>query len=342
LSILRQHFWYIACESHELKKDAVIHRQILGEWLAIFRDENNQAVVFLDRCIHRNAQLSKGWVKEGRLQCPYHGWVYKADGSVDLVPSEGAEKSKAYCNKKAKTFEAKELDDFIYVRLARNENFAPEPFPMPHYKEKGYETVRLFNIFHNSVLNCAENYVDVPHTVFVHNKIFRTSSNKMIKMRVERREGNVEAQYLGETDNLGWFSKFLNPKKVPLIHFDRFLMPNVTNVEYKIGNKEFWITSHCTPVTDTLTHVWTDLTFKFSPFDWLIKPIVKFQGQKVIDQDIQALNMQMEVIKKYGSNFSNSSADIIHIYIESITQEIENGNDPRLLPIKKTDVDFFI
>jgi phenylpropionate dioxygenase-like ring-hydroxylating dioxygenase large terminal subunit len=336
-----KNYWYIVARSHELKAEQVIHRTLLNEWLAIFRDENGNAVALQDRCIHRNYQLSRGQVRGGKLQCGYHGWIFDNQGKLIHIPSEG-EHSKKLGNRCAKRYEVKEVDDLIFVCLDYQEELGLSPFRMPHYKKQGFETVRLFNVFQNTVLNCAENYVDVPHTVFVHDKIFRVQLNQKIQANVERKEGEVHVDYFGENSNLGWFSWFLNPKKEPIRHRDSFYCPNITSVSYGFGNKEFWITSQSIPIKDDLTYVYTDLTYKFGFFNKLARPIVRYQGQSVIDQDITALGNQMEVIKKYGMNFSNSTADIIHVYIESLREALEKGEDPRQLPSKMNKIEFWI
>ena len=338
-----KNFWYIACQSHELKKNTLLSRTILDEWIVLFRDQDFKPVALLDKCIHRNAQLSKGRVRDGQLQCNYHGWTFNGQGKLTHIPSEGPN-IKKIGNRCAKKFEVKEVDDFIYVRLEKADEFDLQPFPMPFYKSPGYKTVRLFNQFENNVLNCAENYIDVPHTVFVHDGIFRKSKNEKIVSNVLRKDGAVHINYKGETDNVGWFSWFLNPKKTPIVHKDNFYMPNVTSVQYKFGKKEFWISSHCTPIHDNLTWVYTDLTFNFGNglLNFLAAPIVKFQGQSVINQDKVALNEQMKVIEKYGDDFSNSTADTIHVFIESIYSEILQGRDPRRLPHKNVDIEFWI
>ncbi len=336
-----KNFWYVACEEKEVPKDKPIQRMILNEWLVLFRTETNEITVLRDRCPHRNFKLSLGAVKNGTLRCPYHGWTFDKDGTVCEIPAEG-KNFKKISSRCAHKFESIIQDGFVYVRLERNEALDIAPHRMPHYGDKGFKTIRLFNKFNNNVTNCAENYVDVPHTVFVHPDIFRVSKNEKIDATVIRKDGMVEVDYRNETDNLGWFSWFLNPSKAPIIHIDRFLAPNMTSVEYQFGKKSFFISSHCIPVTDTETHVYTDLTFNFGWLNFFAGPIVAYQGQAVIDQDIEVLDVQMEVIKKYGENFSNSSADIVHVFIESIRNEILKGKDPRLLPERSVDFEFWI
>lgn len=337
-----KNYWYIACQSHELKADKPLGVSILDEWIALFRGRDGQPIAFQDRCPHRNFKLSQGYVKDGLLQCPYHGWTFDQSAEVVAIPCEGPnfKRLKSRC---AKKYEAMELDDFIYVRLEAHPEINDPPFRMPHYGEKGYRTVRLFNKFANNVTNCAENYVDVPHTVFVHDKIFRVSRDEKVEATVERKDGSVFIDYRNETDNMGWFSFFLNPKKEPIVHRDSFHTPNVTSVEYLFSaTKSFYISSHVTPVNDKLSYVYTDLTYRFGIFNPFAGPIVKFQGQSVIDQDIEVLDTQMEVIAKYGQRFSHSSADIVHIYIESLREAIARGEDPRKLSYQKKDFEFWI
>jgi len=337
-----KHYWYIACQSKELKKNEAIQRTVLDEWIALYRDEDGKPVAFQDRCPHRNFKLSEGHVKDGQLQCPYHGWVFDKKGDVVAIPAE-SKNFKPLKSRCAKSFDVMELDDFIFVRLESHPEVQSPPFRAPHYKEQGFKTIRLFNIFKNNVTNCAENYVDVPHTIFVHDKIFRVSRDEKVDATVERKDGSVIIDYRNETDNMGWFSFFLNPKKEPIIHRDFFHVPNITSVEYIFSpGKTFYITSHSTPVNDELTYVYTDLTFQFGVFNAFAGPIVKFQGQSVIDQDIEVLDTQMDVIQKYGEQFSNSSADIVHVMIESLRRAIARGEDPAKLKYQKHDFEFWI
>ncbi len=340
-NISEKSYWYIACQSDELK-DKPIQRTILNEWIVLFRSKDGRAVALQDRCPHRNFKLSEGKIEDGCLRCPYHGWLIDDRAKVIEIPSEG-EAYKKNPTKKAIQYLVKEVDDLIYIKLESIENVQESPFPMPFYKSPGYKTVRLFNVFKNNVTNCAENYVDVPHTVFVHRNIFRKSENKKVDLNVKRENGSVIVDYINETDNLGWFSRFLNPRKLPIYHRDHFHGPNITSVHYKIGEgKEFYITSQCIPINDHLTHVYTDLTYRFGFLNYFVGPMVKYQGQKVIDQDIEALNIQNEVIEKYGTKFQNSPSDIIHVYIETIRDAISRGDDPGDLPNKEAKLSIWI
>ena len=239
-------FWYVVGESHDIRPGKVVARKILGEWFAVFRDEEGAPRAMRDRCLHRSAQLSRGTVKGGKLTCSYHGWTYDGAGKVVNIPSLGPAQTKLG-NRCAPVFDTRELDGFVYVRPSLAPEVELAPFRMPHYGDRGYNTIRLLNRFENNVTNCAENFVDVPHTAFVHKGIFRSSKNESIRTTIERKDGSVVVTYHGESANIGVFSRVLNPKQRRFEHVDRFFMPNVTSVEYRFALGHFFITSQSVP-----------------------------------------------------------------------------------------------
>jgi phenylpropionate dioxygenase-like ring-hydroxylating dioxygenase large terminal subunit len=332
-------FWYIVAESHELPAGVVLSRTVLGEWLAVFRDEAGVATALRDRCMHRGARLSRGTVERGCLRCPYHGWQYRGDGSVADVPAEGPGQREV-AGRRTRRYAVCEQHGYVYVRLAEAEGLPP--FAMPHWQQPGWGRVRVQNRFANSVTNCVENFIDVPHTVFVHPGIFRTARGQSISATVTREGGVVTVAYHGETDNLGWFRWFLNPSGAPIEHSDQFFMPNVTHVRYHMGpRRTFFITSQSVPVTDEETLVYTDLCYDYGWVTPWVGPIVRWQSQAVIDQDLVILAQQMEGVRKYGSAFANTPADLVHVLVESVRRELAEGRDPRALPVRRHELTLF-
>ena len=335
-----ENFWYIVAQSSQLT-NTVLQRTVLGEWLAVFRGDDGKPVALRDRCMHRNSRLSRGKVCQGRLQCPYHGWVYDKTGKVVAVPAEG-EDFQVLDVRRTQRYDTREQDGYVYVRLAASsEEFAP--YVMPYYGKPGWETVRVINRFRNNVTNCAENFIDIPHTASVHNGVFRTSRQQKLEMTVERRNGSVFAEYRNETTNLGWYARFLNQDGYEIRHTDSFHMPNVTSVEYDMGpRRRLFITSQSVPEAEDSTLVYTDVTFNYGIWNKVARPLVRWTAQYIIRQDVEALSIQRDVIKKYGTQFSNTTTDTIHVFVESIRNKIEAGVDPRALPNKSVQVNFWV
>lgn len=335
-------FWYVVALSEQLKPNAVLSRTVLGEWLAVFREENGEAVVLRDRCMHRNSRLSKGTVCQGKIHCPYHGWVYDKTGQVVAVPAEG-DNFKAIASRRAKRYATIEKDGYVYVRLADNPTEEFNPFSMPYYGKPGWENLRVINRFRNNVTNCAENFIDIPHTASVHPGVFRKPRQQQLEMTVERRNGTVFVEYRNETTNLGWYSRFLNSNGVEIKHNDRFYMPNVTHVEYDLGvHRRLFITSQSIPEAEDSTLVYTDVTFNYGIWNKIARPFVRWTAQYIIGQDVEVLGIQQDVIDKYGTQFSNTPADTIHVFVESIRDCIAAGKDPRQLAEKSVCVKFWV
>ena len=71
--------WYVAALPEEID-GAVVGRTILGTPVVLFREPNGKAAALLDLCPHRFAALSDGKIKDGNLQCPYHGLEFNGAG----------------------------------------------------------------------------------------------------------------------------------------------------------------------------------------------------------------------------------------------------------------------
>lgn len=332
-------FWYIVAESCELTAKAPLARQLFDKHIVLYRGADGKPIAMPDRCLHRCGKLSKGNVSHGKLQCPYHGWVYGDHGKVVAMPSEGNREIGNLCHTSYTTLEQ---DGYVYICLAPNDH-PNRPYGMPHYSKKGWNNIRLQHRFYNNVTNCVENFIDVPHTAFVHTGIFRAAEGRPIHTIVQRQQGTVTVQYLNESSNLGSMSWFLNPSKGQVIHIDHFIMPNITHVLYKLPSGwEYLITSQSIPVSDNETLVYTDITYNFGIWTKLASWMVKRQAKKVIAQDMVVLEDQYQVIKHEGSEFINMPCDLIHAMISEIRAALENGIDPLTLPDKRKEITFYV
>lgn len=337
-------YWWVACESSTLKTSSPRGARNLDEWVVLFRGRDGRPSAFRDRCLHRCGRLSRGTVREGELRCGYHGWTYSPEGQVVSIPSEGGRETARKTLPRTRPFPTRERDGYVYVRLD-DAGEIPEPFPMPHYGEKGWQNLRLVHDFGNNLSNCVENFIDVPHTAYVHRGIFRKEQGEPIRAGITRKNGEVHVTYRDERENLGSFSWFLNPRGEEVYHTDSFYSPNITHVVYRIGDGRrvaYYITSQSVPLSPEKTRVYTDITFRFDRFSRLARPIAWFQAKRVIRQDIIELEAQMEVIRKYGSSFIDSPADTIHRLVSEIHEAIERGDNPGQLVDHESEITFWV
>ncbi|HUF63537.1 MAG TPA: Rieske 2Fe-2S domain-containing protein [Verrucomicrobiales bacterium] len=335
-------FWYVACPSEWLTANRSVSVTLLDQWIVCFRDSAGRPAALPDRCLHRCGRLSRGTVHRGLLRCPYHGWKYDESGRVVEIPSAGESHIALHSKLSTPRYDTREQDGYVYVRLTQP--LAPiEPFPMPHYRESGWQNIRLVHDFASTITHCVENFIDIPHTAYVHHGIFRKESRQMLEAEIRRSNGEVHVSYKNESRNIGSFGWLLNPRGGPVQHTDSFFMPNITHVAYRIGSRvEYLITSQSVPITGESTRVFTDITFRFGIWSRIARPFARRQARRVIRQDIDELNAQMEVIRKHPAPFVDTPADFIHKMISQIREAIARGDDPRLLPEITRTVTFWV
>lgn len=335
-------FWYILCESSQLKQSKILSVTICDEALVAFRGTKGEVCVMPDRCLHRCAKLSAGTIKEGKLTCPYHGWVYNSQGQVESIPAHFGQDNNILA--KSHAYPVIEQHGYIYVRLCKALT-DQKPYDMPKINDKTFKRVRLINDFDNTLANCVENFIDIPHTAYVHKGIFRKVSKSPIHASITRQQDRVQIEYTNETSNLGSFSWLLNPKREPIYHQDNYFAPNITHVIYRLPNQwQYLITSQSVPISEFKTRVFTEICYNFGLFNHvpLTRHLIKRQAQKVIDQDIEILGQQMSVIRQHGEHFWNTSADIIHQLVSQMIDAIKKGKAIHSLPDKKKEITFWV
>ncbi|MFX7739618.1 Rieske 2Fe-2S domain-containing protein, partial [Acinetobacter baumannii] len=77
--VLRK-FWYALMPVTQLK-DGPQPFTLLGEKLVVWLKEDGSPAALQDRCCHRTARLSKGFVENGNIVCGYHGWTFNGEGA---------------------------------------------------------------------------------------------------------------------------------------------------------------------------------------------------------------------------------------------------------------------
>ena len=88
--------WYAVMSSHKIRRGRVVGARRFGEDLIFFRDNDGSLGCVSSLCAHRGASLAKGCVKDGHIQCPFHGIEYDLTGKCVHIPSDGRSSTKDY------------------------------------------------------------------------------------------------------------------------------------------------------------------------------------------------------------------------------------------------------
>jgi phenylpropionate dioxygenase-like ring-hydroxylating dioxygenase large terminal subunit len=78
--------WHPVAAQAELGS-APLALTLLDQRLVLWLDGAGLAHAFADRCPHRGTPLSMGHVREGRLECAYHGWQFEGGGACAHIPA---------------------------------------------------------------------------------------------------------------------------------------------------------------------------------------------------------------------------------------------------------------
>lgn len=313
--------WYAVAESTQLKKSTTAFT-LAGTPLVLFRNGEGQCVALLDRCPHRNVPLSLGKVNGARLECAYHGWQFDADGACRHVPGLTGESEHATRN--VPSFATHESDGWVWV--FSRAGIAPHtaPYRIPHADESGYLTVRHRVIMDGPLDAVAENALDVPHTAFLHGGLFRSpKQRKPIEVIIRGAADRVEAEFIGEDRPSGLVGKLLAPGGGGVFHCDRFILPCIAQVEYRLGEGTHVITSAAlTPITPQQTEIMATVCIRVPIGAKLIKPVLLPIALRIARQDASILQNQSSQVARFGEErFVSTEIDVLGLRIKKLLRE---------------------
>lgn len=318
-----ENYWYIAAAGQELVRRP-IRRVIEGETLVLFRDAAGRPHALIDRCAHRGMALSCGRVVGDQIECPYHGWRYDGSGALRAVPAlcVGEETPRP---RTMLSYPVAERDGHLWVWLGRQPPTRP-PFAFPHRGEAGWTTFFMHTRFGAPIETCLENFLDVPHTLFVHPGLFRDGRQRPTRARVRRFHDSAEAEFLDEQPLQGFGPRLLFPENTVMRHTDRFILPSITRVDYTFGEQyAFIITSQCTQRAEFVVDVTTAITWRLRLPAWLIRPFLRWYCRRVIRQDVDVLSVLGEQIRRFGVTYCSVSADLLGSHIRGLRHQAAEG-----------------
>jgi len=139
--------------------------RLLGQDLVLFRSEDG-VLALLDRdCPHRGADLAFGRLEDGGLRCPFHGWLFDADGQCIDTPAE-PEGSTLCTRIRQKSYPVIERSGIVFAYLGEGE---PPVFPeFDCFVAPGSHTFAFKGLMECNWLQALEVGIDPAHASFLH------------------------------------------------------------------------------------------------------------------------------------------------------------------------------
>jgi len=204
-------FWHPVYVARELDAGQAVPIRVMGEDFTLYRGESGKAHVLAQRCAHRGAQLSIGWVEGDQIRCRFHGWAYDATGHCTEQPAE----PEPFCEKI--TIAAYPTEEHLGLVFAY---FGPTPAPpLPHWPELDRPNrMTTIETMPCNYFQFAENIVDDVHVGFLHRGVPRIGTEKQRRAQIPR--VSTEETSFGLTQHLHHADG-----KTEKNHF---LMPNIS------------------------------------------------------------------------------------------------------------------
>ncbi len=198
--VLRR-FWYALAPISRLETGPW-GTTLLGTPLVLWLTPEGKPAALIDRCCHRTAKLSIGWVDKeaGGIACGYHGWTFDASGKCIRIPQWKDQSREIGFGVEA--FLCEERYGYVWVCLDR-EPIAPIP-DIPEASDPSFRQIHEFHEVWNAPgLRIMENSFDTAHFSYVHRESFGIIE-----------EPEIPAQSLEPMEH-GFFLRTLVPVKNP-------------------------------------------------------------------------------------------------------------------------------
>ena len=167
--------WHPVASSDQLAGRNPLGARLLGEDIVVWQGEGC-VLAWQDLCVHRGTRLSLGRVDGCTLRCPYHGWVYDADGQCIRIPSlpDAPPPRKA----RVTTYRALERYGLVWVSLGEPARDVPS---FPEWQDAGFRKLLCSPYpVAASGPRIVENFLDVAHFPFVHENVLGTPAHPEI------------------------------------------------------------------------------------------------------------------------------------------------------------------
>jgi len=193
--VLRR-FWYAVMPMAKLATGPQPFT-LLGEDIVLWLQADGTPAALRDRCCHRTARLSKGFVEGDRLVCGYHGWHYDCTGACVRIPQQpelaipaGARVPAYHC-----------AERFGYAWVALDDPL--QPLLEAEEERLGHRRIHQFDeTWNTGALRLMENSFDTAHFAFVHAGTFGQGDQPRPKhFALDETDYGFEARVVLEINN---------------------------------------------------------------------------------------------------------------------------------------------
>jgi len=178
-------YWYPIAYATDVAGEPVPFR-IFGEDHVAWRGADDAVHAAVDECPHRSARLSQGWLSDGCLVCPYHGWRFDGDGRCVEIPANEAHLP-IPPRARVDSVLCQERYGLVWVCVGMPREPVPE---LVEAEDDGYVMIHeLMETWSASAPRIIDNALDVSHVAWVHRDSVGSAANPRLSDYTVERDG---------------------------------------------------------------------------------------------------------------------------------------------------------
>jgi 5,5'-dehydrodivanillate O-demethylase len=172
MGALLRRYWHPVAAASQFDEQPVRAVRLFGEDLVLYRDQTGRYGLVANRCAHRRADLSYGYVEACGLRCSYHGWAFDHTGACVEQPYDQTVNPASHFREQASitAYPVTEKAGLLWAYLG------PDPAPLvPDYEPFSWEGGFVQIVFAEVGCNwfqCQENSIDPVHFEWLHDNWF--------------------------------------------------------------------------------------------------------------------------------------------------------------------------
>ena len=163
--------WYMASFARDIGRGHLKRIILLGEPVLIGRMKDGALFALRDICPHRGVPLSAGrTMDDATVECPYHGWRFRADGVCAAIPSLVDGQDMDPSKIRVRAYPAREQDGLIWIFMPSKDGNQPKSEPpkvgAPNTKPRWSESQTFACAIDHAVIGL----MDPAHAPYVHGR----------------------------------------------------------------------------------------------------------------------------------------------------------------------------
>ena len=294
--------WYFAALSGDLKPGKLARYELLGEPVLLGRSNAGKLFALRDICPHRAAPLSAGRFQreasgEETVECPYHGWRFRADGACAAIPSLVADQAMDVSRIQVRRYPVAESQGLVFVWIASDARDQAEPSePPPTFEGVVGGAPKLVDRmdFEAHIDHAVVGLMDPAHGPYVHQQWWwrsKHSQHEKAKRFEPRQAGFAMVRHEPSKNSRAY--AILGGEPLTEI---TFRIPGMRWEHITVGKRQVLSLTCLTPVNETRTRI-TQILWSDHPAFVILKPFIAAGARAFLRQDGDMVNLQNQGLK---------------------------------------------